>query len=245
MQTRKKGAAMTRLTREEDAVTYGESKIKDIAEGILPATRNAAHAARKARRHIHKTARARIRMELTAGDDGGVASTLARHEIVQQMWRRRQADNLSALFRWAERTTRHITDAEDRYLAIQAVLPDNLIGRHALSHIAHVDGFRKPGDDPDRWRYRREDPAERTARLAGEHRRRVDALAELAAVDLAGVNAWLKAHPSCPRPGSHPRGTACDCRPRLVAGLHDVDSFVAQEPTQADAVVAALVPPTR
>ncbi len=226
-------------------MTYGDEKIKDLAEGILPATRNAARAARRARRRIHKTARARTRMELIAGDDGGVASTLARHEIVQQMWRRRQADNLSALFRWAEKTTRHISDPEDRYLAIQAVLPNNLIGRHALSHIAYLDRFRKPGDDPDWWRYRREDPAERAVRLAAEHRRRVDALAELAAIHLGAVNAWLKAHPSCPRPGSHPRGTACDCRPRLVAGLHDVDSFVSAEPTQAEAVIAALAPSTR
>jgi hypothetical protein len=221
-------------------VTYGEKKIKDIAEGILPATRNAARAGRKARRSIHKTARARTRMELIAGDDGVAASTLARHAIVQQMWRRRQADNLSALFRWAEKTTRHISDPEDRYLAVQAVLPNNLIGRHALSHIAYIEGFRKPGDDPDRWRYRREDAAERAARLAGEHRRRVDALAELAAVELAAVNGWLKAHPCCPRPGSHPRGTACDCRPRLVAGIHDVDAYVSAEPTQAEAVLAAL-----
>jgi hypothetical protein len=94
------------------AVTYGNDKIKDIAEGILPATRNAARAARKARRQIHKKGRARSREEVLAGGDGRLAATLERHEIVDQMWRRRGADNLSALFRWAERTTRHISDPE-------------------------------------------------------------------------------------------------------------------------------------
>ena len=220
-------------------MTYGNDKIKDIAEGILPATRNAARAARQARRQIHKTGRARAREEVQAGGDGRLAWTLERHEIVQQMWRRRGADNLSALFRWAERTTRHISDPEDRYLAVQAVLPDNLIGRHALSHVANLDGFRKPGDD-FRRRYRPEDPARRAVRLAEDHRLRVAALTQLAATELGAVNAWLKGHPTCPRPGSHPRGVACDCRPRLLGGLHDVDAFARAEPGQAVAVVAAL-----
>ena len=221
-------------------MTYGDDKIKDIAESILPATRNAARAARRARRHIHRTARAQTRMELIAGGDGRDASTSARRASVRQMWRRRQSDNLSALFRWADRTTRHIADPEDRYLAVKAAMPDNLIGRHALSHIAHLDGFRRPGDHPDTRRFPGESPAARTARLAAEHRRRVDALSELAALDLAAVNAWLKAHPSCPRRGAHPRGAACDCGPRLVAGIHDVEPFAAAEPAQADAVIASL-----
>lgn len=223
------------------AVTYGNDKIKDIAEGILPATRNAARAARKARRQIHKKGRARSREEVLAGGDGRLAATLERHEIVDQMWRRRGADNLSALFRWAERTTRHISDPEDRYLAIQAVLPTNLIGRHALSHVARLDGFRRPGDDFRRW-YQPDNPARRAARLAEEHRLRVVGLTEFAATELGSVNAWLKAHPTCPRPGSHPRGVACDCRPRLLGGLHDVDAFVRAEPGQAAAVVAKLTP---
>lgn len=123
-------------------------KAKDMAESVLPSTGRVGAA--KARRVIHHSARARARVALTQyladpgrGDeqaDAAAARRRYRQEINELVWDRRSQDKVGSLCRWAVRrvaTSPELADLEvaDQVEALRHVLPDNLIGRHALSHI--------------------------------------------------------------------------------------------------------------
>jgi hypothetical protein len=61
--------------------------------------------------------------------------------IEEMVWDRRSADKVAPLVRWALHHVRHdarLRDAEsaERLDHFRQLLPDNTIGRHALSHIA-------------------------------------------------------------------------------------------------------------
>ena len=63
------------------------------------------------------------------------------------MRRRRNADKLGPLFRWAKATTCDLP-VEDRLAAVERLFDDNLIGRHALSHLEWDEHFRVPTRTP-------------------------------------------------------------------------------------------------
>jgi hypothetical protein len=120
-------------------------KIKDMAESVLPSKRR--RGARFERRHIHAQERARIRAELhayrTAIDPDDIETDLridGRHAIARMVSDRRDADKVAPLVRWAIRRVELDPDlrgasVEDQIASFRRVLPDNLIGRHAVSHI--------------------------------------------------------------------------------------------------------------
>jgi len=83
---------------------------------------------------------------------------------------RQNGDKVAPLIRWTEVTKARLPkdwDDERRFMWFKACLPDNLIGRHALSHIEHL--FDLPND---RWWRRRywnpETREERKARYEAE-----------------------------------------------------------------------------
>lgn len=126
---------------------YGKAKARQMARSILPST--ASRSARAERLHIHRAARRVTRMEtrrfLFVEDDADDRFPDIRGDIRMMVYERREADKLQPLMKWAEAVTRNLPD-EDKLPAIKRVLPKNLIGQHAVSHLMRLDGF-----DPDTW----------------------------------------------------------------------------------------------
>lgn len=159
---------------------YGPEKAREIARSILPSTRR--RSTRTDLAYLKRASRRRVRQTLHdwAGYDDPLEfeghiwdyhSPNPHHDgywgglsaIVDD---RRNGDKLGALLKWAPAVTAHLDDPEDRYMAIKAILPDNLIGRHALSHLINMEEFdcsnpylygydrynRRYHPEPDPWR---------------------------------------------------------------------------------------------
>ena len=122
---------------------HGE-KTKDMIESVLPST--ARTMARDRRRLIHKRARARQRVALAevraSYDDTSVDFRDGRRksDLKWMVLDRRAADNVGALTRWAAAVVAADARLRDAPLHMQvahfaAMLPPDLIGRHAVQHI--------------------------------------------------------------------------------------------------------------
>jgi hypothetical protein len=204
-----------------------DQKIKDMAESVLPST--ARGRARAARRRAHKGQRARERDALVAVrrveslDDAGVDVRDGRRarEISQLVWIRRGADKTGSLARWAGARVDRDPRLRTAPLAEQVghvarLMPDSLIGRHAVQHVESALRHRGHREDwRPRWNAEKaqeerealaRDPREVFAR--GPH-------AELNASLRAGYLARATRDGSrlLPSPG------------RLLIGGHEVDEF--------------------
>lgn len=99
--------------------------------------------------------------------DGGFGWDRIITHIVRQ---RRDSDKVGPIMAWARATAAALPgDDLDKYMWFKRVLPDNLIGRHALSHIEFI--FDDLPGSYNRFRYRgtTETRAQRQARWAQEH----------------------------------------------------------------------------
>lgn len=155
---------------------YGQDKAREIARSVLPSTRrrSARQDAARLKRSTRRLARRSLRDWASHTDPYEYEGHIYDYDepspchaywgtIKNVMWERRNGDKLGALLRWAPAVTAHLDDPEDRYMAMKAVLPDNLIGRHALSHLEFMDEFDRgdtsrrarfawPARVPDPWR---------------------------------------------------------------------------------------------
>ncbi len=114
-----------------------DEKITDIIRSVLPST--ARRHTRASRRLIHRAERRKVNAALRAGDSDAYLDV--RGAIEEMVWDRQAADKVAPLVRWALHHVRHdprLGDAEfaERLDHFRQLLPDNTIGRHALSHIA-------------------------------------------------------------------------------------------------------------
>lgn len=200
--------------------TYGDEKRLDMARSVLPASARARKAARAARRQVHHRTRADQRTSLATSThdddyDERPVATDRRGEVRENVRRRREADKLGPLIRWANANAHRLgPDPASRRTALRAILPDGIIGDHAMTHIEREPAFRV-GPPPSWLATRRESDDDRRRRLAAALRcalvERADRFGEL--------NALLKAR--WVPVADHP-----EVRPRLLLGLHDVDAFV-------------------
>ena len=122
-------------------------KHRDIARSILP-TKNRrvardelARARRRNRHHVADELRGLSR-ELSGDPDRwldheGDPFATADREVNQVRRARRSADKLSHFERWAVMRTRDVPIA-DRLSFIRSVLPDGIIGEHAMTHLDHI-----------------------------------------------------------------------------------------------------------
>ncbi|ONH23422.1 hypothetical protein [Pseudofrankia asymbiotica] len=231
-----------------------DEKIKDMAESVLPST--ARRSARELRRRAHRRQRARQRDLLIAIRDGydhdydevGMGADFAdadadadfaerrrRGDIDAMVWRRRFADKTGSLVRWAVSQVERDDDlreasADEQRDHFARLLPDNLIGRHAVQHIESALEHRARSGE---WRDRRAALADRRrrerAQLAddlrtvldsGRHREFNEALR-------AGYLWEARAGSAGARPRSLAAATTAAAVGRLLLGAHDVDDFVA------------------
>lgn len=222
---------------EEYVVRNHDEKSKNMQRSVLPSTRR--KAAREERRSIHKRARARERDTLTEArktlDSADVdpdpdfregRRKAATHWMVLD---RRAADKIGPLTHWAIRTVEADTFLRNAALHEQvahfeSLLPTDLIGQHAVFHIAlalewefHPDARRRFGGPP---------PG-----LSREERR-AQAVADAYRIIEVGRHRELNvALRRAYAAGPPPRRFGSPVSPppvRLLRGLHDVDDFASE-----------------
>lgn len=222
-------------------------KTRDMARSALPSTRR--RGARQDRALAHKTERSRLRSalhELAAYDDPddyeGELTWEARREIAWMVDDRRAGDKLGPLLHWAERIVERdpaLRDApyEAQLTYFARLLPDGLIGRHALQHLRFVL------DDPTWawWRRRSTRPEPRPsvrekveaivrAGRHGELNRRIRAATAPYSVRTVRTPAHRLVDDDHPAPGILVPARSVvvrePARVRLLLGAHDIDEFV-------------------
>ena len=119
-------------------------KKRDIARSVLPSTMGVS----ARRRSIHKAERALVRRSIRTRDTDDdlcfdAFERVAQRYIGEMVQERRGADHVGRLIRWARHhahSDRNLIDAthEDRLAHFASVLPNNLAGRHALTHIDYA-----------------------------------------------------------------------------------------------------------
>ena len=107
-------------------------KIKDMVRSILPS--KARRTARELKRLKSRQVRRTVRQELHA-DDPETTSADWNREADQSaiVWRRRGADKLNHFMLWGDAITNGMP-ANEALSFVRALLPKNLIGRHAYGH---------------------------------------------------------------------------------------------------------------
>lgn len=175
-----------------------DEKVTDIIRSVLPST--ARNDARNTRKHIHRAERRSINAALQRGDNEPLARD-SRDDFAELVADRRGADKTAPLVRWAlhhARTSPKLCGAslDEQVDYFRQLLPDNTIGRHALSHIALPLELAHP-DSTWRWSGRfyrplpdRGAPIEPLVRVlyeAGYHRELNHRLKTVGLLTLAGV----------------------------------------------------------
>lgn len=127
---------------------YGDEKPRHMARSILPCAHR--DESRKAKRAVKRGARrvARSRVKALARDPDAFDfeadfDSYPEHEVRSLVHRRRQADKLNHFVRWAEVVTEGLP-AESRLSRMRALLPEGLIGEHAVSHLKQRAAFLLP-----------------------------------------------------------------------------------------------------
>jgi hypothetical protein len=205
----------------EEALVMLTDKRRDMARSVLPSTkrRRAAVGLARVRRHHRRSVHQQlarlsgfVEVSTLLEFDLGADERFPNHLVHVEVLERRSYDKVASLIRWAVASTGHIR-LEDRLSHLAATLPANLIGAHAVSHLAHQEALAV--DRPDRWVYLLDHrhPLDDSAAL-GELLRRV-----LEDGRHRALNALLK-------------GAAEPMRPLL--GIHDVESFVEEALMSSD-----------
>lgn len=119
---------------------FGDEKIRQMARSILPSTWRHApvHRAlihRRLRRETHQSLSALLG-DPELWDDGVSFGEEIQKEVRPFVNGRRGGDKLNHFQRWAVERTKQLPLAS-RLGAMRAVLPDGLIGQHAISHLEH------------------------------------------------------------------------------------------------------------
>lgn len=140
---------------------YGPEKTKAIARSVLPAGRGSAHLAKSQKRGWNQHTRRRMDREIdeffhvgmTADDveeaylDAGnpyvdTVNPSERHEMTRIRNRRRNADSLGPIRRWTASQVDDFETRDDLLEYVASLLPTDLAGRHALSHMEMEFGDR-------------------------------------------------------------------------------------------------------
>jgi hypothetical protein len=126
-----------------------------MARSILPSTRR--KGAREDKRINNRKARARVKAEMRRclrdpdyADEADLFYEPSWSYIVSD---RREADKLNHFIRWAEAITQGVP-RDDRVKHMRGMLPEGLIGWHAVSHLEFRDHFRTTAQiaERDAWR---------------------------------------------------------------------------------------------
>lgn len=128
--------------------TYGAEKRRDMSRSVLPSTSR--KSSREYKRIVHHQVRTKIRT-LIAREDWDNDSDLynldpQRNKSYQGIKvvvrERRGADKVAPLMRWAEANADKLgSTPQERYAKLRSMLPPNVIGWHAMTHVEIIDEF--------------------------------------------------------------------------------------------------------
>jgi hypothetical protein len=197
-------------------------KRRDMSRSVLPSTRR--RAAAKDLAGVRRSHRREVRKQLRTFVDPMRVDDLEFHDLSdyhryptratrEVVFARRNADKVAPLMRWAVGSTRSIRH-EDRLSHLAAILPANLIGRHAMTHLDWMQEL----NPIKKWSIFWFSPRE--ARDPNELREAIESVMD--AGYHRAFNAFVKGGVSSEVMGEEPV-QAC----RLLLGLHDIESFVA------------------
>lgn len=123
---------------------YGKDKAKNMSRSILPSTRSSGAGfdkakAKRATRHSVKTELQRTTIDPDYYDetDTDFEEDANVSRIVND---RRGGDKTAPLQRWAKAITKKV-DRDSRLSHVKSLLPENVIGEHALGHVKGDDHF--------------------------------------------------------------------------------------------------------
>jgi hypothetical protein len=138
------------------------NKRHDMARSILPSSRRSG--ARNDKRNESQRYRRTVNNIINTFDMANVDDYDAFHAdmVENETWHkrnvkelvssRRDGDKINPVQVWAVAVTKDMR-IEDRTSYMRGILPDNLIGRHALSHIENLDEFEVPDSSRRYFRY--------------------------------------------------------------------------------------------
>ena len=133
--------------------TYGESKVKDMVRSVLPSTkRNWARLAKQENNKAKRRNDREVLFQMETDEDYDFSDSYHRYRSNGITRERREADKVKPLMRWAPKVTKGLHDK--RRAQLQAMLPDNAIGLHALSHVEQTGKFQNPNVE-EAWRNHR------------------------------------------------------------------------------------------
>lgn len=209
-----------------------DEKKKDMQRSVLPSSRR--KGARDDRRQIHKRARARERDMLSEyrmdreGAEPDFREGRRKSNTEWMVLERRSADKIGPLTRWAVRTVEAdpvLRDAplHEQVAHFEAMLPTDLIGKHAVAHIRCALEAEFGRVEPLWLTRMRESPG------PGREERRRQVLADARAILEAGRHGRLNAalrRVYYPSAIVVPDGDARGVPPaRFLLGAHDVEDF--------------------
>lgn len=129
---------------------YGDQKVKQMCRSILPSS--ARRSARYDKRRIHQRERRAVSQILHEIDSYDSAEdcdadlvnpvNFGWYGMNDVIYNRRGADKVAPFERWAVARTKDINEPVDRLNYIKSLLPENLIGRHAITHVEFLDEFK-------------------------------------------------------------------------------------------------------
>lgn len=127
---------------------YGDEKRREMARSILPSTRRKSardelrEVKQRNRHQIRQALRKVLRHEEYEADDDVDLNYYPYEKISYIVSERRAADKLGHFEKWAIEITKDIEDPSTRLSYMRSILPQGLIGEHALSHLRSYEEFR-------------------------------------------------------------------------------------------------------
>lgn len=123
---------------------YGEAKRRNMARSVLPSTKR--RFAKLDKRHHHHVTRSRVRQALRDYDTADIHLDAQRYDnyrgVKETVFERRYGDKLAPFMRWAEANADKLGDTPaERYTKLRSLMPEGVIGWHAMTHIEHLEPF--------------------------------------------------------------------------------------------------------
>ena len=213
--------------------TYGAAKQRDMARSILPSTKKGGQ---EDRRRVHKRARTAERALMgcaweddEADLDFDTVEHTRSHDTRNMVEERRYKDKVGPFSRWAVRVTENLPQ-EDRLSYLRSLVPDTLIGEHAVSHVEWQDHFMPPAEKAIR-----EERFANNAHYYPAAREKAER-EELTLLVRAWLNkpegharlnrAMKKAHRTTYHHYKDGRRAVGPTSPRTLQGVHDVEAFI-------------------